>query len=95
MLRCRDIGDLLHDYLEGDLAPGVRAQLDEHLADCPGCLGFVNTYRHTVSVAHDLRCEDIPPELQNKLRSFIKHKLDHPSILTRIRRRLRGSPGPK
>lgn len=91
MLRCRDIGSLLHDYLEGALDPAVRAQLDAHLADCPGCLGFVNTYRDTVSVARGLRREDIPPELQSKLRSFIKQKLDHPSLLTRIRRRLRGS----
>lgn len=95
MLRCRDIGTLLHDYLEGGLAPAVRAELDAHLADCPGCLSFVNTYRHTVSVARDLRSEDIPPELQSKLRSFIRQKLEHPGILTRIRRRLRGSPGAK
>ena len=93
MLRCRDIGTLLHDYLEGELDPVVRRQLDEHLADCPGCLSFVNTYRHTVSVAHDLKGEDIPPELQSKLRSFIKQKREHPSILSRIRRRLRGSLG--
>lgn len=93
MLRCRDIGALLHDYLEGELDSVVREQLDEHLADCPGCLSFVNTYRHTVSMAHDLRCEDIPPELQSKLRSFLRQKSEHPSILTRIRRRLRGSSG--
>jgi anti-sigma factor RsiW len=91
MLRCRDISDLLLDYVDGELPPAVRRQLDEHLTDCPGCLGFLNTYRHTVSVAHDLRCEDIPPELQAKLRSFLKEKLEHPGIFARIRRRLRGS----
>ena len=93
MLRCRDISNLLHEYLEGGLEPAVRQQLDAHLADCPGCLGFLNTYRHTVSVAHDLRCEDIPPELQSKLRSFIKQKLEHPSVMDRIRRRLRAVRG--
>lgn len=91
MFRCRDISDLLHDYLEGELQPAVRRHLDEHLADCPGCLGFFNTYRYTVSAAHDLRCEDIPPELQTKLRSFLREKLEHPGIFARIRRRLRGS----
>lgn len=91
MLRCRDTMSLLHDYLEGALDPGVREQLDEHLADCPGCLGFVNTYRHTVSVARDLRSEDIPPELQRKLRSFITRKTQKRSLRTRLLARLRRS----
>lgn len=91
MLRCRDLGNLLHDYLEGGLEPALRRQLDEHLADCPGCLGFLNTYRHTVSVAHDLRCEDIPPELQRKLRSFIRKNVQRPGIWARIRRQFRRS----
>ncbi len=88
MLRCRDIGGLLHDYLEGELEPEVRRQLDAHLADCPGCLSFVNTYRHTVSVARDLRCEEMPPELREKLRAFIAQTARRPGVLGRIRRRL-------
>ena len=91
MLRCRDTMSLLHDYLEGALEPGLRRQLDEHLVDCPGCLGFLNTYRHTVSVSGDLRSEDVPPELKRKLRSFIKRKIEKPSLLSRLRGRLRGS----
>ena len=91
MLRCRDTMSLLHDYLEGALEPGLRRQLDEHLADCPGCLGFLNTYRHTVSVAGDLRSADVPPELRRKLRSFIKQKTEKRNLLARLRARLRGS----
>ena len=49
------------------------------LDDCPGCLAFINTYRHTVHLSKELRCEDIPPELQHKLRTFIKQKLQKPS----------------
>lgn len=79
MLKCRDIGNLLLDYLEGALAPSVRTQLDAHLADCPGCVAFINTYSHTINLARDLRCEDIPAELQLKLRSFLKAKLDKPT----------------
>jgi len=82
---------LLHDYLEGTLDPDLRRQLDEHLADCPGCLGFLNTYRHTVSVAGDFRSEDIPAELRRKLRSFIKQKIEKRSLLARLRGKLRGS----
>lgn len=78
MIRCRDISDLLLDYVEESLTPSVREELDQHLADCPGCLAFVRTYRHTSALSRDLRCEDIPPELQRKLRSFIQQRLRRP-----------------
>ncbi len=80
MLKCRDIGKLLHDYVEGALEPRIKQQLDAHLADCPGCVAFIKTYKHTIRLSKDLRCEDIPPELQQKLRSFIKQGLQKPSL---------------
>ena len=91
MLRCRDIRELLHDYVEGLLEPSVEQALDGHLADCPGCMAFVKTYRQTIRLSRDLRCEDIPLELQQKLRSFIKQKLQKPSLWSRLRARLTGS----
>ncbi len=78
MLKCRDIGKLLHDYVEGSLDASINTQLDVHLADCPGCVAFINTYRQTIHLSRELRCEEIPPELQKKLRSFIKEKLQNP-----------------
>lgn len=75
MLRCRDVGQLLYDYVEKRLEPLVSQQLEQHLADCPGCLAFINTYKQTMSLSKDLSCKDMPSELQHKLRSFIKTKL--------------------
>lgn len=79
MLKCRDVGQLLQDYVEGTLETPVRKRLEEHLADCPGCLAFIETYKHTIAISKDLRCKDIPPELRRKLRGFIKERLGRPS----------------
>ena len=91
MLKCRDVGNFLHDYVEGSLEPNVSQQLDGHLADCPGCVAFIKTYKDTITVSRDLRCEDVPPELKQKLRSFMKQKLQKPSLWSRLRARLTGS----
>lgn len=90
MLRCRDIGQLLYDYVENRLEPPASQQLEHHLADCPGCVAFVNTYKQTTRLSADLRCEDIPLELQQKLRSFMKTTLHsrRPSLWERLRSRL-------
>ena len=78
MKNCREVSKLLHDYVEGLLEPSVSQQLDAHLADCPGCVASTQTYRRTIELSKDLRCEEIPPALQKKLRSFIKAKLNKP-----------------
>jgi anti-sigma factor RsiW len=36
-LRCRELVELVTDYLEGALAPAERARFEAHVADCPGC----------------------------------------------------------
>ncbi len=84
MIRCREIGQLLYDYVEGLLEPSLKGKLDQHLSDCPGCTSFINTYKETTKLSKALKCEEIPPELQRKLRSFIKENLKKPSLWQRI-----------
>lgn len=75
MLTCRDVGQLLYEYVEQLLEPSLRQALEAHLADCPGCVAFINTYRQTVRFSSGLRSPEMPAELQQKLRSFIKTQL--------------------
>lgn len=75
MFRCRDVGQLLYEYVEERLEPPIIQQLEQHLADCPGCLAFINTYKQTIRLSDGLRPTEMPPELQQKLRSFITTKL--------------------
>lgn len=91
MLECRDIGKLLYDYVDGSLEPALRRELEQHLADCPGCLAFINTYRQTIKLSKELPPGEIPPELKLKLRSFIKAKaLQPPGFWKRLRLRAAG-----
>jgi len=46
--------DRLSEYLDGDLAPGERAALEAHLADCAACRTTVEELRRVVGRAHAL-----------------------------------------
>lgn len=74
MLRCRDIVELLTEYLEGGLDPGAAATLEAHLADCRPCTAFLNTYRSAVRTTRRLREEDLPPELRQRLLTFLRRQ---------------------
>jgi anti-sigma factor RsiW len=44
---CASGVELLMDYLEGLLPADVRAAVEEHVAGCPRCVAFLESYRET------------------------------------------------
>lgn len=78
MRSCKELVDLLADYLEGQLPPEVAGEIDQHLADCPLCLNFLKTYRVTTRLIREVACEDIPPELGERLQRFLRERLRKP-----------------
>jgi epoxyqueuosine reductase QueG len=73
-MQCREILDLLADYLEGSLPSETARALETHLEGCGPCIAFVNTYRGTINAAGKIREVEIPPELEARLLSFLRRK---------------------
>jgi len=71
---CKQIAELLGDYLEGALPRETTELLEWHIEGCPPCVAFINTYRGTVDAAKALRDVQIPGELKNRLISFLKSR---------------------
>jgi anti-sigma factor RsiW len=49
-LTCRECVEFLMDYLEATLAVDVRATFERHLAACPNCVRYLESYKTTTSV---------------------------------------------
>ncbi len=47
-LSCGEVLAVLSDYLDGDLAPRARDQVEEHLRGCEGCARFGGEFQATV-----------------------------------------------
>lgn len=66
-LTCREVVELLSDYLEGALDPHARARVDEHLEMCPECTAYLAQLRATVVALGRLREEDVPAPILARL----------------------------
>jgi anti-sigma factor RsiW len=49
-LTCRELVEFLMAYDDGELAPPERAVFEAHLAECPDCVAYLDSYRRTVAL---------------------------------------------
>jgi anti-sigma factor RsiW len=68
-LTCRDFVTFLDAYLAGELGPEERARFDYHLAACPSCVAYMNTYSRSVELVRGLREAEgpVPAEMPEEL----------------------------
>ena len=72
---CKQITDLVFNYLNDKLSPNVKRDFQQHLRICPDCVSFLNTYRKTVSVTRSVRPEEIPPRVRNNILDFLRRRV--------------------
>jgi anti-sigma factor RsiW len=62
-MNCREFTEFLHEYLFGNLSAEERAEFDKHLAECPWCVAYLDSYRKTMRLeqAAFSAPEDAPP----------------------------------
>ena len=53
-LGCREVVELVTEYLENTLLPELRKQLEEHVADCPGCESYIKQIQLTISMLRQI-----------------------------------------
>ncbi len=71
MASCRQIAELLHEYLIGEL-PAERAdELEKHLVGCVDCYRYLDAYRKVIALGQNLPPEPMPDELVRRLRSML------------------------
>jgi hypothetical protein len=71
-LECRQIAELLGDYMDGSLPSRLRDLIDFHIDGCQPCVAFMNTYRSTIHVTRTLPSIPVPPELKQRLLKVLR-----------------------
>jgi anti-sigma factor RsiW len=69
-LSCTGVLERLSDYVDGELSPAERAQVEMHLRGCDGCARFGGEFSATVRSlrAHLAGPTEVPREVKERLR---------------------------
>lgn len=66
-MTCKELVELVTDYLEGTLPDDVRMQLEKHLSGCNGCTNYVEQMRQTIRLTGKVREENLTPDQRDDL----------------------------
>ena len=66
-LSCRELVELVTDYLDGELDPDSRARFEAHLNDCDGCAAYLEQIRSTVRMLGTAPEAALTPEMRDRL----------------------------
>ena len=64
---CRELVELITDYLEDRLSPQDRARFEAHLDQCEACRTYVDQFRQTIRVLGRLPEESLSTQAREAL----------------------------
>jgi anti-sigma factor RsiW len=78
VMTCREVLDFVMAYLDGELPLEVRAEFDRHLAACPPCIDYLQSYRRTLELARQSLPssaeEAVPPIPDDLVRAILQSR---------------------
>jgi predicted anti-sigma-YlaC factor YlaD len=66
-LSCRELVELVTDYLEGALSPVDTARFEDHIGRCGACSIYLEQMRQTIEVLGHLPVDSVTPEAERDL----------------------------
>lgn len=66
-LTCKELVEVVTEYLEGRLPPTERVRFEEHVAFCSWCRTYLDQMRETVRLTGTFRENDLSPEARDGL----------------------------
>lgn len=80
MMTCRELVELLIDFVSGELPPEALERVQQHLRMCPPCVAYLKSYQLTIQLTRRLPVAPLPPELTERLRQALTEIRSEPSF---------------
>jgi anti-sigma factor RsiW len=72
-MSCKELVELVTEYLEGTLPPAERERFEAHLETCGGCANYLQQMRQTIRALGQLTEETIAPQTRAELLQVFKN----------------------
>ncbi len=66
-LTCRELVEIVTDYLEGGLTDADRRRFEDHVGECDGCAGYVDQIRTMIEIVGRITVDDLTAETRDGL----------------------------
>jgi len=74
-LNCNGVIREISNYIDGELDPPVKQELERHLRDCEDCKMVVDQTRLTVEIFCDSKPVELPTDVKARLHDALHRKL--------------------
>jgi anti-sigma factor RsiW len=71
-MSCRELVELVTDYLEGALPARDHARFEAHISGCVNCAAYLRQMRETLVLLGSLPADALPPEAEDELRAAFR-----------------------
>ncbi len=75
MVSCEEIREQLSNFIDGDIDPGWRAEVEAHLKKCHCCSVVHDSLRKVLIIVADERTFEIPTGYSERLHAFLERHL--------------------
>ena len=66
-MTCKELVELVTEYLEGTLPNDIRLQMQQHLSGCEGCTNYMEQMRKTIRLTGEIREESLSEQQRDDL----------------------------
>ena len=75
MLSCDQVLSELQDYLDEDITPDLKREMEGHLAHCKTCRVIYDTTRKTLTLVTESGVFELPSAVSNKIQNRVMERI--------------------
>ena len=73
-MNCKGVIRELSNYIDGDLDPGLKTELERHLNHCEDCTMIVDQTKKSIEILCDSKPVELPSDVRSRLHAMLREK---------------------
>ena len=73
-MNCKGVIRELSNYIDGDVDPGLKTELERHLNHCEDCTMIVDQTKKSIEILCDSKPVELPSDVRSRLHAALREK---------------------